>query len=138
MIRLSGATGWPVERIKTLPGCAAIAGVVDADIADRLKGALGLKNALVEEDRYAMVDGALGARDGALATDAAGAEDVAALSEAGVIVALGDTAADYDAARRYFAADDAGGASLQRHAAGSASRARALRGGPRNQGVVQA
>ncbi|WP_170374346.1 BadF/BadG/BcrA/BcrD ATPase family protein [Ruegeria atlantica] len=51
----------------TLPAFVGLAGVTDAAIAGRLRDALGLTCARVEDDRPAAVRGALGAQDGLIA-----------------------------------------------------------------------
>ncbi|UMA65303.1 ATPase [Roseivivax marinus] len=48
------------------PACLALAGVIDAGIADRVRRALPLRHARIEEDWRAALEGALDGRDGAV------------------------------------------------------------------------
>ena len=62
--RLSEKAGLLPGEIDTAIGHLGLAGVVDARLGQRVARALGLRNAVVEDDRRSAVVGALGASDG--------------------------------------------------------------------------
>ncbi|CUJ85353.1 Glucosamine kinase GspK [Ruegeria denitrificans] len=64
---LSGQVGLTTDNLRELPAFIGLAGVTDAGIAARLRDALSLTCARVEDDRPAAVRGALGAQDGLIA-----------------------------------------------------------------------
>ena len=92
--RLAGAAGLPVAEVSSLPACVALAGVIDEAIARRVREAVGFSNARVEDDRPASVEGALGARDGAVA--ALGTGSFFALKTGGEIKFAGGWGAQVD------------------------------------------
>ena len=67
LTQLSDRVGVQVPQMLGLPAYVGLAGVTDKQIAQRLRDALGLTCARVEDDRPAAVRGALGARDGLIA-----------------------------------------------------------------------
>lgn len=64
---LARAVDTPVDTLVGLPAYLGLAGVVDADVAQRLRAALPFVHARVAEDRPAALRGALGAGNGCLA-----------------------------------------------------------------------
>ncbi len=64
---LAGVLGVKVRDMIKWPAFVGLAGVTDARMADRLRAALGLTNARIEDDRPAALRGALGAQDGVIA-----------------------------------------------------------------------
>lgn len=64
---LSGTLGIEAGQLTSWPAFVGLAGVTDQHIAKRLRGAIGLTNARVEDDRPAALRGALGAQDGLIA-----------------------------------------------------------------------
>ncbi|MHA6344606.1 glucosamine kinase nucleotide-binding domain-containing protein [Roseivivax sp. CAU 1761] len=62
--RLAGEVG---RDLRGAPACLALAGVIDAEIAARVRRALPLARAVVEEDWQAALAGALGGARGAVA-----------------------------------------------------------------------
>ncbi|WP_271949344.1 BadF/BadG/BcrA/BcrD ATPase family protein [Ruegeria faecimaris] len=65
--QLSGKLGIGVEGLLASPAFVGLAGVTDQAISTRLRDALGLKHARIEDDRPAALRGALGAQDGLIA-----------------------------------------------------------------------
>lgn len=63
---LSGASGRTVDDLIRLPAFVGLAGVVDDDIADRLRQALPFEHVRIADDRPAAVRGVLGHADGVL------------------------------------------------------------------------
>ncbi|MBS0126752.1 BadF/BadG/BcrA/BcrD ATPase family protein [Thetidibacter halocola] len=105
LARLSTQAGLPLAALSDMPAYLGLAGVIDARIADRVRGALPLRRAVVEDDRRSTVRGALGAADGALA--ALGTGSFLARQADGRIrlcggwgARLGDEASGYWIARR--------------------------------------
>lgn len=70
---LSDKAHIPLEEICAAPAYIGVAGILDAADATALRQALPFQNAIVEDDRRALVIGALGARDGFVASLGTGA-----------------------------------------------------------------
>ncbi|CUH81437.1 Glucosamine kinase GspK [Tritonibacter multivorans] len=66
LAQLASQAGMPQEDLRPLPAYFGLAGICDADQAQRFAAALPLDHARVEEDRAAAVTGALGLDDGAV------------------------------------------------------------------------
>ncbi len=64
---LATQTGRKLDDLVGYPAFVGLAGVSGPKIADRLKAALPLRHARIEDDRPAAVRGALGEKDGAIA-----------------------------------------------------------------------
>jgi len=62
--RLAECAGLSAKEIRAASGHLGLAGVVDARLGQRVAKALGLRNAVVEDDRRSAVVGALGPADG--------------------------------------------------------------------------
>lgn len=67
MMEISRTVGIAVQQMVTWPAFVGLAGVTDNEIAGRLRDALGLACARIDDDRPAAVRGALGTRDGLIA-----------------------------------------------------------------------